>query len=513
MNVLIVNDDKVFIRKVLEGVDWSSIGVQQVFSAESMSEACKTLKVFPVDIVVTDIEMVGGNGIELLRWISKEKCSVETLVVSGYTHFEYVQKTIENGCKQYLLKHLSVKEINVAIDDIIKQKIQNSSKKSDLVFDWKSLSNNTNDISHFINELNRKRKICKSNVSFCVAILQIFTDSIHTEIEQRLLMFMLYNVIKEFVNESLFDVDCIMQVSSDQWCLVFRNTERIEVVRDVIYRIQSYLVQTAQVDSCFYIGKIGNIEHVFKNFKAFYNSVSEMVFTEQGIILQSDLESMSDVSIDAPNFKELENVLDSGDSFIVHEILDKYIQQLAEAYMTKKSRFKEILQELDGLAHRFVLKNNLDFYQIFDKEQYESECLRAIKSVQCMKNFVKYLIKRLDGISDVGGAKKQVVDLLKWYIKNNISKELTRKRLAQIVHFSEDYVARLFKKETGKSISLYVLEQRMELAKSYISESNRPISDIALAVGYQNFSYFSKTFKDYTGKTPNEYRVFCRNLR
>lgn len=91
--------------------------------------------------------------------------------------------------------------------------------------------------------------------------------------------------------------------------------------------------------------------------------------------------------------------------------------------------------------------------------------------------------------------------MLKRYISEHISEELTRKKLAQSIHFSEDYVARLFKTETGKSISTYVMEQRMELAKRYIAESSMSISDVAMMVGYSNFSYFSKTFKDYTGKT------------
>lgn len=51
----------------------------------------------------------------------------------------------------------------------------------------------------------------------------------------------------------------------------------------------------------------------------------------------------------------------------------------------------------------------------------------------------------------------------------------------------------------------------MELAKRYIAESSMSISDVAMMVGYSNFSYFSKTFKDYTGKTPNEYRIYIKS--
>ena len=50
----------------------------------------------------------------------------------------------------------------------------------------------------------------------------------------------------------------------------------------------------------------------------------------------------------------------------------------------------------------------------------------------------------------------------------------------------------------------------MEKAAKLLRESTDPISKIAMEVGYSNFSYFSKTFRDYVGSTPNEYRAKYR---
>jgi two-component system response regulator YesN len=57
------------------------------------------------------------------------------------------------------------------------------------------------------------------------------------------------------------------------------------------------------------------------------------------------------------------------------------------------------------------------------------------------------------------------------------------------------------------------MEQRMEFAKKYLKETGLTISEIAIRVGYNNFSYFSKTFKDYTGKTPNEFRICTKSTQ
>lgn len=71
---------------------------------------------------------------------------------------------------------------------------------------------------------------------------------------------------------------------------------------------------------------------------------------------------------------------------------------------------------------------------------------------------------------------------------------------------SEGYISRIFLKETGVSLPNYIAERRMEKAKEYLEYSGLPVSRIATEVGYNNFSYFSKTFRDLVGCTPNEYR-------
>lgn len=514
MNILIVDDDKLFIRKVLEGIAWDEIGIHRVFTAEDMQQACTVLETFSVDIVVTDVEMVGGNGLELLSWISEKKYPVETLVVSGYAHFAYVQKAMEYGCKRYLLKPVSGKELSSALEKIVKQRKKILPEKTEkFTYSWKELVGGMNNASSFREELKTRKTLYDLKEAFCVVIMRVLAEQMRGETEQRLLMFVVQNVISEFVEESSFDLEYMKQESEERWILLLRNTKRIEEVEDNLVRIQEYLKETAHLISCVYISKTGNINDVSDNYEIFSNLCTEMVFDEQAISCQSEWENSLENEVIAPCFKRLEDELDSGDVDAVQVKLEEYIETLVKTYRARETYFQEFLIALDKMIHGFIVKNNLEFQQIFDKEQYEMAYRKATKSVQNMRHFIEYSMKKIDGISEIGDKKKQVVEWMKWYIAENIGEELTRKRLAQSIHFSEDYLARLFKKETGKSISTYVMEQRMELAKSYILETNRSISDIALTVGYNNFSYFSKTFKDYTGKTPNEYRVFAKKTQ
>lgn len=83
--------------------------------------------------------------------------------------------------------------------------------------------------------------------------------------------------------------------------------------------------------------------------------------------------------------------------------------------------------------------------------------------------------------------------------------EISRNDLVNLVYISPDYCSRLFTKETGRTLKQYVTEKRMEKAKRLL-KSELTVKEAALQVGYTNFSYFSKAFRELTGCSPMEYR-------
>ncbi|MBD0378556.1 helix-turn-helix transcriptional regulator [Paenibacillus sp. WST5] len=64
----------------------------------------------------------------------------------------------------------------------------------------------------------------------------------------------------------------------------------------------------------------------------------------------------------------------------------------------------------------------------------------------------------------------------------------------------------MFKKETGMSLSAYIVQQRMDEAKSLLLETEMKISQIAEVVGYMNLSHFISMFKKINGTTPQSFR-------
>ena len=91
-------------------------------------------------------------------------------------------------------------------------------------------------------------------------------------------------------------------------------------------------------------------------------------------------------------------------------------------------------------------------------------------------------------------------------IESDLSADLSLTYLAKMQNVSAGYLSAVFKKETGKTLSEYVREKRMEFAKYLLETTQLQIQSVALHSGILDVQYFSKIFKGYTGKTPREYR-------
>lgn len=97
---------------------------------------------------------------------------------------------------------------------------------------------------------------------------------------------------------------------------------------------------------------------------------------------------------------------------------------------------------------------------------------------------------------------QQVIDIINKEFRSSLSLNY----LSQEVGLSSSYLSRLFKKETGVSITKYILNLRMRVARDLLENSVMKIIEISNSVGIENSSYFNKLFKQLYGMTPSDYR-------
>ncbi|MEL6470738.1 MAG: AraC family transcriptional regulator [Cyanobacteria bacterium J06623_4] len=97
---------------------------------------------------------------------------------------------------------------------------------------------------------------------------------------------------------------------------------------------------------------------------------------------------------------------------------------------------------------------------------------------------------------------QQILD----YIDAHLDQEIKLSDLAQLLDMSQFHFSRLLKQSLGISPYQYLLQQRVERAKQLLKNTDRLITDIALACGFNSHSHLSKQFKQLTGMTPKAYR-------
>lgn len=105
---------------------------------------------------------------------------------------------------------------------------------------------------------------------------------------------------------------------------------------------------------------------------------------------------------------------------------------------------------------------------------------------------------------------QNVIERANEYIRENYSKDITRKDVAEAVFMNPSYFSIYYKKMTGMFYSDYLTKVRIEKAKALMNQDKR-ISEVATAVGYHTRRYFNLNFENIVGMTPKEYKESIAN--
>lgn len=95
-----------------------------------------------------------------------------------------------------------------------------------------------------------------------------------------------------------------------------------------------------------------------------------------------------------------------------------------------------------------------------------------------------------------------ITDYISWRIRENIRVS----EIAAYFGYNEKYITSFFKKASGSSLKSYILNQKMELAKAMLTDTNTPIAQIGYDIGFSDNHNFSSAFKKVTSQSPSEYR-------
>lgn len=122
-------------------------------------------------------------------------------------------------------------------------------------------------------------------------------------------------------------------------------------------------------------------------------------------------------------------------------------------------------------------------------------------AVELVRSYVK-----CDGASrETGETEKRIKDVI-LYIKQNFAKPITLDEIAHCGGVNKYHLSREFKKYTSLTIFEYINAVRCDEAKRLI-KNGTSVSEAALACGFDNFSYFTRTYKRYMREVPSKHKI------
>jgi len=92
------------------------------------------------------------------------------------------------------------------------------------------------------------------------------------------------------------------------------------------------------------------------------------------------------------------------------------------------------------------------------------------------------------------------------FVKANFKEEIKLQEISDLVSMTVPSFCRYFKKITNKTFTQFVNEYRLVHASKLLAEKPLSITEVCFESGFNNFSYFNKTFKKFTGQSPSKYR-------
>ncbi|RTE09924.1 response regulator [Paenibacillus whitsoniae] len=124
--ILIVDDEPMIRRGLQKLVEQSELPIESLRTADNGAQAMERIQEERPDFLFTDIRMPKMDGLALCERIAEMDADIQVVVISGYGDFEYAQKCLSYGVKEYLLKPVNIK----AFQQVLAKLIQNKSKIS-----------------------------------------------------------------------------------------------------------------------------------------------------------------------------------------------------------------------------------------------------------------------------------------------------------------------------------------------------------------------------------------------
>lgn len=524
MNLLIVDDEYYSAESTRKKIAQKGPVFAEIFCAYNMTQALEIFSSHTIAIMILDIEMPGGSGLELLDHIRQNGLDTICIFLTAYAKFEYVSKAMRLTSIDYLLKPVADEDLLSAVSKAVEQyRRQTNAKLNTLqagywkeseLYLWElfwldlsagAVSNRKSDIT---SELNL-RKLDPAAADFPYLILLIQCNGMEElPLKKDLHEFLLKNIAREYFYKKE-EIPVVVRLNRQFYFLPLPGAGRSrETLLSLCNQAITDFVPRFPNTFNFYIpGRLCNISDFQEVLRELTDAAKSNVSRENHVF---DLAHLS-----------RQEITDKDISFSEGRWSDLLLQRRTEHLLSETTLFLNALQHsqhatrdtLTGFYYSFLQilfscmeTTSSDALPLFREQIPQFSVDRACSSIQNLRDWVATSLNLYEECIRNCSDQDAAVTAVKNYIRAHLDENLTRESLAAMVYLTPDYLSHLFKRETGFSLTNYIIYERIEEAKRLLAGTGQNVSDIATRCGFQNISYFSKQFKRFTGVTPREFR-------
>lgn len=517
----IIADDEILSIKMMENIlDWESLGIRIVGTAQNGLEALNLCHSEDPNIIITDIKMPTLNGLEFIKKARITNPEAEFILISAYADFDYVKKAIELGCSNYILKPIDELELEQTLKKIIakisdKKTAEKNAVKNRIEHDRQVLHRY---MSTGANPLAAGKSVSSLHLnleSYTLFSFNLTEQSMNDYIENGLQLDAQMGFIMERMSAVMeaFGHCVLFDYKDYSWTAILSGACPLEWLPECASKMIAFFAEEIRMDIhvCFSSRgcRLDELPELYKRL-AHLSRYSAYIGDEQILGYGYNIVETQFQQVDFLAYtKQLVEALNQNETGEVARIIEEVLLLSCKSNPASLHLFIDFYYNAFCAIREKLIKEN----RLKEQHQYilnlSHQDISDISTADEMSRFMNRILQLLsiENPQTVRTRYSELVYAGIQYLNEHYDRNLSLEEICTELSVSKNYFSYLFKRETGWNLWGYLTEIRLNKSKELLRTTDYKSYEIAYMVGYDNPSYFSKLFKKSTGQTPNEYRA------
>ena len=522
LTLLIVDDDVATVDVITSALSWEKLGIHTILTAHNVAEAKDLFRQYPIDIVISDVEMPRESGIDLLKWVRGSEYTSEFLLLTCHEKFTYATEAISYDAGAYLTKPFDPQLMEMTLHKIIAKVSQKQYlHKTSEYGEWMERN-----LDHM--RLDLLKETLRGNFTDQEWLAkEIQTRSLDLSLSQpyRLVYSKLSNIeadvakygksVFEFILEQFHGEILTEKVSNDSAICFSNSTETYFIVvcpaddpelmakcHLLIDACKKYLKST--LTCC--ISEPCTLLELPRKRKQLKDLFRYNINYFGRVFLEDQAHTQVATEVQVMDMQHLASLVEKKDKTGILFYMKTTFDELVAYNKLTTSNLTLMQQELLQVIYADLMTHGIQATRLFHDDLSQSILTGVIDSTVDMIRWVNYLLETTFSYEEEVTQTMSLIEKINDYVHQHYQEKISRNEVAKEFFLTPDYLARMYKKKTGLTLKDYINHYRVERAKQLLSNEDLAISEVAEQVGFDNYSYFSTLFKKTTGLTPKDYQ-------